>query len=920
MVRRSSPIRSTVFRDPRAACVLRGALQAAAVLCVGVLAASVTAAADTALRPGLLWTRYLGGAGREWVSRVVADGDGNVWVAGSTADPASWETDGVTPLRIGAGGNGDVFLARFDAGGSLRRLIILGGSGDDSAQCLTIGPDGSLMVAGNTRSADFPTTPGSLHPEHFPGYEDVFVAKLTPEGELLWSTHLDGTPADTPVAYDRHLVRDMALLPNGSVAVVGYTGIYYYGMWEGPPPDFRDDGFLVVLSADGSTLELLLPLTGSDYDDAYGVAVDGDENIVVAGYTRSADFPLVHPYRATPGPGFVVKVAWPSGDVVFSTYLDGVAESLAIDVVGRPVVVGRTSSADFPVTPGALSSSVSGVFMIKLAADGSSLVTAARLPFDCSGQPRSVVAIDADDRIWIAGSTDSRDVPLVTPLQGATSLTGENVVGPDGKLHKNFEGFLSVLTPDASALAFSTYLRGSTEDQVGALAFTPGGEVVLAGITRSADLPRALGSYSGDYDGFVARLTTTAPALATSAAVEPASGPAPLVVGLTATPSGGTGLYTYDWDYGDGTMHSMQPAAYHVYTIGGAYTATLTVTDSAGATASASAPVTVEAACTVGCAATVPLMTSALGATTLQAVPFSATAAPSSDCPLTPSFLWDFGDGATSTEQNPSHTYPAPGIYGWSLIVTLGDNTCRRQGTVTVTGLSTVASLQIVPATAHNPGLEGTLWRTDLTAVNRGPSPAALALVYATGEGSTLRSASVPAGGTVEWPDVLATLFGVDPGATSQGTLQIASDRPVALVARTYDETTAGTLGAAYPALGPQDGIAFGAIGVLPGLKSSAGFRTNLGLVNLAGSDCDARVTLHRVSGLVAGTPLDLALPAGQWVPLNDVFARAGAGPQDLAYATVEPVTPGSRVWAYASVVDNGTGDPTMVPLVVYGP
>ncbi len=87
--------------------------------------------------------------------------------------------------------------------------------------------------------------------------------------------------------------------------------------------------------------------------------------------------------------------------------------------------------------------------------------------------------------------------------------------------------------------------------------------------------------------------------------------------------------------------------------------------------------------------------------------------------------------------------------------------------------------------------------------------------------------------------------------------------------------------------------------------------------MNLGGSDGQARVTLYAASGEVLGTPLVLSVPGGQWIPVNDVFARAGAGAQDLAYATVEVLTPGARVWAYASVVDNGTGDPTMVPMIV---
>jgi hypothetical protein len=60
-----------------------------------------------------------------------------------------------------------------------------------------------------------------------------------------------------------------------------------------------------------------------------------------------------------------------------------------------------------------------------------------------------------------------------------------------------------------------------------------------------------------------------------------------------------------------------------------------------------------------------------------------------------------------------------------------------------------------------------------------------------------------------------------------------------------------------------------------------------------------------------------LNVSAGGFVQATDVFATSGAGNQEIAFATVEVRTPGARVWAYASVIDNATGDPTIVPLTL---
>ena len=66
------------------------------------------------------------------------------------------------------------------------------------------------------------------------------------------------------------------------------------------------------------------------------------------------------------------------------------------------------------------------------------------------------------------------------------------------------------------------------------------------------------------------------------------------------------------------------------------------------------------------------------------AVTFSSTAT-APNCQGNPSFSWTFGDGATSTLQNPSHTYTEVGEYHWVLTVTVENQTCVKEGTVVVT-------------------------------------------------------------------------------------------------------------------------------------------------------------------------------------------------------------------------------------------
>jgi hypothetical protein len=96
-----------------------------------------------------------------------------------------------------------------------------------------------------------------------------------------------------------------------------------------------------------------------------------------------------------------------------------------------------------------------------------------------------------------------------------------------------------------------------------------------------------------------------------------------------------------------------------------------------------------------------------------------------------------------------------------------------------------------------------------------------------------------------------------------------------------------------------------------------AAFRTNLGVVNTSTQEGTVRIALHDASGAPLGSQLTVAVPAGRWIQIDDVFTASGAPETELASASIEVLTPGTSAWAYAAVIDNATGDPTTVPVTV---
>jgi PKD repeat protein len=178
--------------------------------------------------------------------------------------------------------------------------------------------------------------------------------------------------------------------------------------------------------------------------------------------------------------------------------------------------------------------------------------------------------------------------------------------------------------------------------------------------------------------------TVTAPSPLVVSAGPNVSGNEGSAIQFTGSASGGTGTLSYSWSFGDGspaTTGTLTPT--HVYASDGPYSATLTVTDSANHTAPASTAVTVN---------NVPPTVSAGGPYTGNpgtAISFSGTASvPDPKDTLT--YLWSFGDGGTSTLQNPTHTYATPNTYTVTLQATDSEGTSTTASTVVYTSPLTV--------------------------------------------------------------------------------------------------------------------------------------------------------------------------------------------------------------------------------------
>ena len=173
----------------------------------------------------------------------------------------------------------------------------------------------------------------------------------------------------------------------------------------------------------------------------------------------------------------------------------------------------------------------------------------------------------------------------------------------------------------------------------------------------------------------------------------PVSGTSPLAVTFADSSTGS--VTSWHWDFGDGTSSTNQHPS-HTYTTAGSYTVSLTATSEGGQhTKTIPDLITVLAIPPVANFTATPV-----NGTSPLAVTFTDTSTGS-----VTSWHWDFGDGTSSTNQHPSHTYTTAGTYTVALTVTGdgGSATITYPNLISVTILPPIADFTATPVRGNSP-------------------------------------------------------------------------------------------------------------------------------------------------------------------------------------------------------------------------
>ncbi|GAB4287695.1 MAG: hypothetical protein Fur0025_21390 [Oscillatoriaceae cyanobacterium] len=474
--------------------------------------------------PTLAYSTYLGGSGADIGSGIAVDGDGNVYITGSTTS-VDFPNQNPLPASI----TSDAFVTKlFKDGTRVMYSTYLGGVANDAGNGIAVDSDGNAYVAGVTASSNFPIQ-SPLQPE-FGGNPDAFILKLNPNGNgIIYSTFLGGSGNDS--------ASKIVLDGDENAYVVGTTTSSDFPITgNGLQQEFGGaiDAFVAKIDKSGTSLAYATYLGGRDDEEGGDIAVDASGNVYVTGTTFSVNFPttegvfqrVMKNINFRQSDGFVSKLNADGSGLVYSTYLGGSDDDkgngIAVDSAGSAYITGSTGrlpvqvafnpdgrplpvfgdfptqfpvQEDFSVIAGSFDTDG---FVTKLSPDGSGLQYSTYLGGGFGIDTGMSIAVDAFGRAYVTGTTRSPDFPVAEAIQNTNK--GEDDV------------FLTQFSPDGSTLEYSTFLGGAKTDTVGDMALDNNGHLYLVGSSSSSDFPTESefqGSLGGLTDVFLAKIVPT---------------------------------------------------------------------------------------------------------------------------------------------------------------------------------------------------------------------------------------------------------------------------------------------------------------------------------------------------------------------------------------------------------------------------
>jgi|GEM_PF-358107 len=401
----------------------------------------------------LLYSSFIGGGNMDYGFGIDVDASSCAYVTGNT-NSTDFPTVGAI-RAANSGGSSDITISKINAAGNaLVYSTYYGGTGDDRGWALSLNTSGEAYIVGSTTSTTTISSGGAYQAAHGGGTYDAFVLKVNAAGSAVqYCSYYGGTGDD--------LARDIDVSGAGVAYFVGATtstaSIASAGSFDAIYGGGTADGFIAVLNNTGNARTYGAYAGGIAEDKVEAIALKGNGEAVMFGYTRSysgaGGFPSVNAYQANngaaaggPRDAFMMRVNTTGSALLNSTFFGTAGED-----------AGRNPT-----------------------------------PFDMNTQHKSGgITVNANGDIAMAMSTDASTFPTVSSVDASYN-------GDGGSLGGLGDVYIAIFDPTGLTLSFTTYLGGTNHDySTAGLHFDPSNPlcIVVGGANHSSDFPTTGGSY-----------------------------------------------------------------------------------------------------------------------------------------------------------------------------------------------------------------------------------------------------------------------------------------------------------------------------------------------------------------------------------------------------------------------------------------
>jgi hypothetical protein len=304
----------------------------------------------------LLYSTYLGGAAVDQGSGIdINRSTGVAFVTGGTTSTDFPTTAGA--FQTTHGGGADAFLTALNpAGTGVVYSTFIGGSDEDRGSALVTDGLNRVGIAGQTRSTNFPVTPGAPQGAFAGGNFDAFALRMKPDGSgLLYATYLGGAGDDRGTG--------IATTGVGQTYVTGWTGSTAFpvtaGAYQTTYGGGASDAFAASIPLNGKSLTYSTFIGGAGGDRGNSVVIDSSGRAYITGFGATG-YPVTgDALQGTFGGGssdaILTQLASNGASLLYSTFHGGgavdIGNSIAIDRLGHIYITGNTLSSNLPVSP-----------------------------------------------------------------------------------------------------------------------------------------------------------------------------------------------------------------------------------------------------------------------------------------------------------------------------------------------------------------------------------------------------------------------------------------------------------------------------------------------------------------------------------------------------------------------------------------